>query len=457
MTALVASTPLRLMTFNVWRGGDQVNLAMVAEAIRKADADIVAIQESEGNLLKLGNLLGWSHVHLRTQLLSKYPLFDPEINKLGIGIKGEGEFTAPYTYAEIVPGQIIAIASVHLTSASDGSESLQNGLSIEKVIQQEKKIRLSQIKPIYESLLTLERQGIPVFLLGDLNTPSHLDNPQIEWPVSKALIENGFRDSYREIYPNPISHPGLTWTPGYPAPRLKSNEIMNRIDYIWVKGNAKTIDSFLVGEKGCELSVTPWPSDHRAVVSDFLVETVEFTPLLSIDKRIVTVGDTIRFQFCGQNHNSLKMIINSSHENELYYWNIDQTDRSTIVLSSLQLKPGSYSAIITDSENNILFNLFFWVISKDAKPEIEVVSNKHASNKLIGVSWKNAPGNKWDWIGIYKAGNLNPEDYLTYLYLDASIEGSLIFDALLEKGNYEIRLYSNDSFITLAIAPFSIE
>ena len=60
---------------------------------------------------------------------------------------------------------------------------------------------------------------MPVFLTGDMNSPSYLDwtavaavRPQVAyplvWPVSKALADAGFRDSYRDAYPDPVARPG---------------------------------------------------------------------------------------------------------------------------------------------------------------------------------------------------------------------------------------------------------
>ena len=69
-------------------------------------------------------------------------------------------------------------------------------------------------------------QGYPVFFTGDHNEPSHLDygtetvgtregiDEPVPWPVSIAITDLGFRDTYREIHPDPaedaaISHFGV--------------------------------------------------------------------------------------------------------------------------------------------------------------------------------------------------------------------------------------------------------
>ena len=60
-------------------------------------------------------------------------------------------------------------------------------------------------------------------LLGDFNAPSHRDwtdatvgmRPHVtqpfDWPTSVATEQIGLVDAYRSVYPDPVTHPGLTW------------------------------------------------------------------------------------------------------------------------------------------------------------------------------------------------------------------------------------------------------
>lgn len=484
------SITLKLMTFNIWRGGDEVNLAMVAEAILQANADIVAIQESDDNLIRLSELLGWSHINTRTQLISKYPLFDPENSSLGMAVQGEGGFSFPYTFVEVLPGKIIAVANVHLNSEQDGAEAVRDGMSPEAVIANEKKLRLSQLQPIYQALLALEEKGIPVFLMGDFNSPSHQDwtiqaskirkqvKFPLEWPESKVLVEAGFSDSYREIYPDPVANPGYTWTAGYPWPRIEPNETINRIDYIWRKGRSKTLDSFIVGESGKHLfngehinqdvryTVTPWPSDHRAVISQFRVEPASAPLMLAINKRLVVSGETVRLQYIQKDWTDLRVAVlpvsGMVPKDFILSKHIGNgIDRTTFVFSTLDMVPGAYMAILADSNNEELSKVLFWVTAKGEHPLLTVSKKSFKEKEPITVAWKNAPGNKWDWIAIYKTGESDVGEYLAYQYINAGIEGELTFNPQvlekpLEKGDYELRLLSNDSFIKLTSTTFSV-
>jgi len=64
--ALLLATPatadpirLKILTFNIWYGGDQVNFDSVIKAIRLADADVVGLQEPDGKTLEIARLAGY--------------------------------------------------------------------------------------------------------------------------------------------------------------------------------------------------------------------------------------------------------------------------------------------------------------------------------------------------------------------------------------------------------------
>ena len=74
---------LRVMTFNVWYGGEQVSLEKIGEAIRAANPDIVGVQEVDRNLGRIAEVAGMPYVDPRRRLLSRWPIFDS-----GSGVTG---------------------------------------------------------------------------------------------------------------------------------------------------------------------------------------------------------------------------------------------------------------------------------------------------------------------------------------------------------------------------------
>src|SRR6185312_14319983 len=303
-TAAAAQTDeaveLRVMIFNVWLGGEQVNIGRVYDAIRAAKADIVLFQEPEGQTRKFAATLGYPYASERHHIISQYPLFDPPTAD------------ADFAFAEIRPGRFVAVGDIHLTSDPYGPYAVRDGKTAEEVLKIETDTRLPEIGPYITVLSPLAAAGVPVFIGGDFNAPSHLDwtaamvtaRPQVrfplEWPVSKALADAGFRDSYREIHPDPVANPGITWTSGYPVPHREANEMIDRIDQIYALGNATTVASQIVGESGgpdIDIGITPWPSDHHAVVATFKAVPGPAPAMVSLDRRAVTVGEPLAVRF----------------------------------------------------------------------------------------------------------------------------------------------------------------
>jgi hypothetical protein len=91
--ALACCTRVSVMTFNLFYGGTSLNLTdgswcypkphgcpsnlrVVADAIRYAGADIVGLEETEGNTQAIAELLGW-HWSARAHVISRFPLAQP--------------------------------------------------------------------------------------------------------------------------------------------------------------------------------------------------------------------------------------------------------------------------------------------------------------------------------------------------------------------------------------------
>jgi endonuclease/exonuclease/phosphatase family metal-dependent hydrolase len=131
--------------------------------------------------------------------------------------------------------------------------------------------------------------GIPVFVTGDFNEPSHLDWTQeaadatarpydlkVEYPASKKMANLGLADTFRTVWPDEVARPGYTWTPGSPPPSVGANEVHDRIDFVYYSGTGVTaIDAVTVGiddtNPNTDIAITAYPSDHRAVLGTFVL------------------------------------------------------------------------------------------------------------------------------------------------------------------------------------------
>lgn len=460
---------LKVMTFNIWLGGDLVNIGKVAEAIEAADADVVGLQEAYGSERRIADALGWPYVDERMQIISKYPLLDPPG---GNGIS---------TLIEPLPGQVVALQNVHLPAMPYGPEAIRDGATLDEVLTLERETRLPAIQDQIVAAKQLVAKGIPVILTGDFNVPSALDwtgsvaqsRPSVSypvaWPVSEALLGAGFRDTYRSVYPDPVAQPGLTWTPGYPTGYLRSNETFDRIDLIYAAGNVETISSEIVGEDGgadVDIAVTPWPSDHRAVVSTLSI--TPGVPLLAVsaEQRRVEVGEdvTVRFHALGQPGETIALLPDGGDPaaDQIMALSTGESIYDGIVtFGTATLAPGEYDVALLDASGRARARNSFWVVEQNALPALAVSSPSYASGDPIEVSWTNAPGTRFDWIALYDAGDPALENYYAYLYTGAEISGTTMFDdsvigGALAPGDYVLRLFRDDGYALLAEVRFTV-
>jgi endonuclease/exonuclease/phosphatase family metal-dependent hydrolase len=173
-----AGLRISVMSLNIFYGGDDLDLATgdwcpvadgcpatlhkIARLIRASGADVVGVQEAERNTARLARLLGW-HADPRAHVISRFPILRP--------VGGQGL----YTYVEPVPGRIVAVANTHLPSTPYGPYKVQRGASRAKVLALEERLRVAALTHVLRVLPKLAARGIPVFLTGDFNSPSHLD------------------------------------------------------------------------------------------------------------------------------------------------------------------------------------------------------------------------------------------------------------------------------------------
>lgn len=144
-----------------------------------------------------------------------------------------------------------------------------------------------------------EAEGYCVVLGGDFNEPSCLDWTEatrylydhhglvVPWPATARLLEAGYTDAYRAVYPDPLTHPGFTYPSDnrdMPVDRLTWAPLADereRIDYLFFKGEGLRVeDARIFGPNASiayskrkpnptdEAFIEPlgvWPTDHKGV------------------------------------------------------------------------------------------------------------------------------------------------------------------------------------------------
>jgi endonuclease/exonuclease/phosphatase family metal-dependent hydrolase len=459
------SVTVRVMTFNVWYGGVSVDLGQIGEAIRAAGADLVGVQEPEGDLRELADAAGLPYVDESMHLISRYPLF--AVERGGVRL----------AYAEVARDRVVALENVHMPCCPYGPNLVKLGKDAGEVLALERRTRLEAIEPYLDPLGALADSGVPVFVTGDFNSPSHLDWTSdavaardlpypVEWPASKALADAGFRDSYREAHPDPAETPGLTWTAGQPPPRMRPQETQDRIDWVLAAGPAQTVSSELVGEQGgpdVEVGVSPWGSDHRAVVSEFSAMPAPAPYLVDADPRVVERGErvTLRYALAGGGPGRVVGIVagpDPGAEPEQTLPIYDASDHIAPMFGTVALAAGRYSAVLLDGDGGVLASSPFWVVEPNAEPRIETDRAVYPHGDPVDVSWLGGPGNKLDYVAIFRASDPSLYSYLGYRYVDARPAGTIRFGvgSPLKPGRYVARLMLDDGYSVIAETPFEV-
>lgn len=314
---------LTVLQWNIWQEGTVVPggyEAIVNEVVR-LKPDFVTFSEVrnyEGTrfndriveALKEKGLTYYSFYSYDSGLLSRYPLTDsltvfPE----------KGDHGSIYKLTTMVDGHPIAVYTAHLDYQNcayynvrgyDGSTwkesalpaSLDELLQMNVASQRDDAIRLF----LAEAEKDL-RRGYSVILGGDFNEPSHRDWIEknkdlydhqgfvVPWTVTTLLENAGLVDAYRQVYPNPLTHPGFTYPSDNPlvkiekltwAPKADERE---RIDFIFYRSEVFKADKAVVfgpnqsiarsqrvKEKSKDRFLKPldvWPTDHKGVLVTF--------------------------------------------------------------------------------------------------------------------------------------------------------------------------------------------
>ena len=458
---------VRVMSFNVWLGGDVVDFGGVARAIEGAQADIVGLQEAEGNTRRVAEALGWPYYSDRLHIVSRFPLIDPP--------EAHGE----YVYAQVRPGQVFALANVHLTSDPYGPYLVRAGKTLAQVLANERSARVPEIRAAIRAVGPALRRGIPTLMTGDFNTPSHLDwtaaadaaradiRYPVAWPVTQRLAAAGFTDAYRAAHPDPVATPGITWTFGYPFPRLRANEIVDRIDLIQASRGVQVLDAGIAGPTGTpdvSVPVDPYPSDHRGVVAGVRLAPAAPGSFASVLDRRVEHGDPIPVRYAaprGGGRESLAIVRAGGRPGSALMTLPPQEAAfdGAVTFGSGGLRPGRYDALLVDARGGVLARSTFWVVRREAQPRIAVRGPVRAG-RSIRLAWRNAPAHRRDWVGIWKAGDPDLYNgYLTFVYTGATVDGVTRIAGdrrTFPPGRYVARLLKDDGYGVLASARFRV-
>lgn len=463
-----AATPVELtvMSFNIWYGATQTHgMDQVVEVIRKAGADVVGMQEPYARLREVASRLGF-HASPRLHVISRYPILEPA------GADGA------WGYVLVAPGQVVAMANTHLSCCPyTPFRIVHHGFTRAEAMRQERNTRLRQVTKHLTALEPLLASGVPTFFTGDFNAPSWRDwTPAVvkarglpypmRWPVSRAIEAAGFRDSYREIHPDPMADPGFTWTPGYPAPYVKAWDVFDRIDFVWATASATPEDSRVIGEStaNADLVVRRWPSDHRAVASTFSVTPTTPPVLVAAEGERARLGLPLRARFHAPGDAGARVaLVPAGSTVPIDDQPTGGAVDGTVVFDTTGLAQGTYDVVLIDGSGARLSRDTVALVAKDQRPVLSLVDDTLVGDEELQVSWTFAPGNQFDWLAVYRAGVSAKEGpYQAWRYTGGLVQGSTTIGPgshgswPLRAGRYVVRICLDDSYRCRSSVPFRV-
>ncbi len=287
---------LRVLVWNVQLGannftdGPEKTLAV----IRAVRPDVVLLQESydiDGDRPTLGRWLaaelGWNewqgvsrHLCVLTRLEIEQTFFHEDWH--GLGVQAVDDL-----------GRAFVAYSIWIDSAAYTPYHLRDepAVSDESLLldETERSGRFRQATALIEHL---NRSGhssgdVPLLVGGDWNSPSHLDwtadaarifrfRRALDLPVSRAMSDAGFADAFRQLHPDPVQSPGITWSPLLRG-TAEQPETADRIDRLYVHqtaGQARlqpvaaTVIPLVLERASIPQADRIFPSDHGGVVVD---------------------------------------------------------------------------------------------------------------------------------------------------------------------------------------------
>lgn len=150
------------------------------------------------------------------------------------------------------------------------------------------------------------------------------------------------------------------------------------------------------------------------------------------------VGNIIQWNLTGGNANG-NMMFNGLPEGNYHVRVFYGVDLQTVVQKAIQVEGDN-------KENPPADNV-----------SLETSKPTYQSGEAITVRFSNMLGNDHDWIGIYPVGA--PNDWgnqVAWAWTDGQVNGQKSFPSL-PAGNYEVRIFFNDSFNDQARKAFTVE
>ncbi|TEW55699.1 endonuclease/exonuclease/phosphatase family protein [Psychromonas sp. RZ22] len=289
-------TEVKVLSANMWNSlrrnfttNDRLSFDIAVEELKFASPDVILLSEASGVTARLGEELGmyvWQGKHdvSSVGLLSKYPIkqvFDNQDihtdngNVIGAILDINGRDVPVWSAHLDYQNYVVYDArggNGFTWSAREGCVAVSD--SDELDILNERSMRPDQVRYMLTKLTDNKDNNDLIIFGGDFNEASGLDwteetaymfdhaGTQHDFLTHRLVKNAGYTDTYRELYPNPATHPGLSWpfhkddswTDGdsYVTQCGRALDDRDRLDFIYYNAQAsgvELVDASLIGPR----------------------------------------------------------------------------------------------------------------------------------------------------------------------------------------------------------------
>lgn len=267
---------VKVLQWNIWHGGVHVGndgLSRVIDLIKASHADIITMQEGYGGQQRIKEALGYNmQTHALDDnlvLFSRYPItqviptkrnfFSNPVKLMLPGNRPLLVNACWLRYAYRPEYSCYYPSMGHNTSVWTAEDAMLGMVDAKDIVE-------NDTKPYLDD-------NTPVIIGGDFNSCSHLDwtaaaTPlhygygPVSFPISQYMLNEGYKDSFREMNPDEVARPEGTFAVIY------GHLQVSRIDFLYYKGkDIKAVSSKIV-RTAPEIDDV-WASDHAAVMTIF--------------------------------------------------------------------------------------------------------------------------------------------------------------------------------------------
>jgi endonuclease/exonuclease/phosphatase family metal-dependent hydrolase len=298
-----AQDRLRVLVWNVLHGANDVDQGpeKALAIIQRVEPDIVLLQESydiNGDRPRLGEWLagelGWNQHQAQSTHLCVLTPMELETTFFHDKWHGVGALLRDSQQREVLAWSIWIDYRAFIGYELRDNPDMSNETLL--AAEDERSNRLQQATAIIAHIREAGqlKAEVPLLVGGDWNCPSHMDwtkdtsrvykhRRDLPLPVSMAMHNAGFMDTFRAIYSNPVQHPGITWSPMYRGADPSepgTPQSFERIDRLYLKNPADGSSRWTLRPLAGHVLPLTWeddsipikertfPSDHGALVMD---------------------------------------------------------------------------------------------------------------------------------------------------------------------------------------------